>query len=192
MMSFTPNGIEASAPLPAACSGATCTHASTRASSSGIRSTAGASARSRASRDTCCQSRNVSSRVGPAARRAVSAGAVTHAATVVRNVRRLMCLLSRVILPLDVLLDVGAVEPDVAQIAGRVSLSLIAKVLGLRVAAPAPGGDRPGADAVAELDDGDEAVAGGAVHFLCAAERARAERGERSPAGGRERHRNAR
>ena len=48
------------------------------------------------------------------------------------------------VLPLDVLLDVVAVEPDVTQIAGRVPLGLIAEMLRLRVAALAARGNCPG------------------------------------------------
>src|SRR3954451_18322247 len=70
------------------------------------------------------------------------------------------------VIPLDVLLDVVAIEPDVTEIAGRVALGLIAEVLRIRIAALPARGDRPRADAVAELDNGDEAVAAGAVHLL--------------------------
>src|SRR4051812_3988122 len=87
------------------------------------------------------------------------------------------------VVPLDVLLDVVAIEPDVTEIAGRVALGLIAEVLRFRVAAFAACGDRSRADAVAELDNGDEAVAGGAVHLLRPVG-ARAKGRQRAPPGG--------
>jgi hypothetical protein len=52
------------------------------------------------------------------------------------------------------------------------------------MAAFAAGGDGAGADFVAELDDGDEAVAAGAVPLLRSGIGLRAEGGERSPDGG--------
>src|SRR5258706_15405748 len=76
------------------------------------------------------------------------------------------------------------VEVDVAQVPRAVALRLILEVLRLRIAALAAGRDRLRADLVAELDDGDEAVAGVAVHLLCVLVAARAERGQRSPARG--------
>src|SRR5262245_13194288 len=96
------------------------------------------------------------------------------------------------VLPLDVLLHISAVEPDVAQVAARVALRLVAEVLRLRIAALASGSHCPGAHAIAELDHRHEAVAGGAVHLLRAAVGTRAERGQRAPAGRRERNRDAR
>src|SRR5215468_4053261 len=166
-----------------------------------MRSTAGASARSRISRDACCQSRKVSRRGGPATSRpSASVGAARGAAAALRNTRRLTrtpnatchipdLLLPRMVLPLDVLLHVSAVEPDVAQVAARVALCLVAEVLRFRITALASSGHGPGAHAIAELDDRHEAVAGGAVHLLRAAVGTRAERGQRSPAGGGERNR---
>src|SRR5262245_37406959 len=96
------------------------------------------------------------------------------------------------VLALLMRVDVLAVEVDLAQIAGRIARRLIAEVLRLRIAALAARADRPRTDAIAELDDGDEAVAAGAVHFLGAGIGARAERRERSPARRGEAHRHAR
>src|SRR4029079_667713 len=95
------------------------------------------------------------------------------------------------VLAFDMLLDVVAVEPDVTQIPGRVALGLIAEMLRLRVAALAARGNRPGTYTVAELDDGDEAVTGGAVHLLGPVG-ARTEGGERAPPRRGEADRNAR
>src|SRR6185295_17772142 len=58
--------------------------------------------------------------------------------------------LARMVLTFDVLLDIVAVEPHVAQVAGRVALGLIAEVLRLRIAALAARGHRPGAHPIAE------------------------------------------
>src|SRR4051794_15205277 len=60
------------------------------------------------------------------------------------------------------------------------------------MAAFAAGGDRPGADARAELDDRDEAVAAGPVPATRAGIGTRGEGGERAPARIAERHRDAR
>src|SRR5688572_4663425 len=61
-----------------------------------------------------------------------------------------------------------------------------------RVAALTAGGDSAGFHAVAELDDGDEAVAARAVPALAALEGPRPERGERAPARRGEAHGQAR
>src|SRR5678816_4246655 len=83
---------------------------------------------------------------------------------------------------LGVSLQLRGIEVDLAQVAGGVARRLIVEVLRRGVAALAAGrhGSRP--DLVAEFDDGDEAVAADAVHLLHPGRRARAERGERSPA----------
>src|ERR1041385_3720199 len=60
------------------------------------------------------------------------------------------------------------------------------------MAALATGGHRDRAHGVAEIDRGDEAVAGVSVPALRARPRVGAERGERSPDAARERHREAR
>src|SRR5471030_3254073 len=86
------------------------------------------------------------------------------------------------VLALRVARELRRIEVDVAQIARAVSLGLIVEVLRLRVAALAAGRHRLRAHRVAELDDGDEAVAGVAVHFLRGLVAARAERRERAPA----------
>jgi hypothetical protein len=76
------------------------------------------------------------------------------------------------------------VEIDLAQIAGRVALGLVVEVRRARVAALAAGADGAGADAGAELDGSDEAVAAQAVIALGPVLPARAERGERAPGAG--------
>src|SRR5215831_1666545 len=85
------------------------------------------------------------------------------------------------VLPLDVALELRPVEVHVAQVARRVATRLIVEVRRPRIAALASRRHRLRAHAIAELDDGDEAVAGRAVHPLRAARRARTERGERAP-----------
>src|SRR5439155_23973917 len=82
---------------------------------------------------------------------------------------------------LGVTLQLVAIEIHVAQVAGGIPRRLVAEVRRRRAAALAAGADCFCADAIAELDDGDEAVAAGAVHLLRARIRARAERRERSP-----------
>src|SRR5947209_20625696 len=88
------------------------------------------------------------------------------------------------VLALDVALQLGTIEVHVSQIARAVSRGLIVEVRRRRIAALAAGRDRPGPHAIAEFDDGDEAVPAGAVHLLRAFVRARAERRERTPPRG--------
>src|SRR4051794_1012215 len=91
-----------------------------------------------------------------------------------------------------VALQLIEIKVDVAQVAGRVALRLIVEVLRRRIAAFAAGRDRARAHAVlAELDDGDEAVAAGAIHALRAGVGPRAERGQRAPGRRREADRDA-
>src|SRR5690349_4431153 len=92
---------------------------------------------------------------------------------------------------LGVPLDVGPVEIHLAEIAFRVALGLIVEVRRLRIAVEPARGDRPRPHAIAEFDDGDEAVAGVAVHLLRVRIGARAEGGERSPARRGEAYRDA-
>ena len=70
------------------------------------------------------------------------------------------------VFPLDVALQLGGIEIHFAQIAGAVALGLIVEVRRAGIAALAAGRHGPGADAVAELDHGDEAVAAGPVDLL--------------------------
>src|SRR5579872_3316956 len=86
------------------------------------------------------------------------------------------------VLAARVSLQLLRIEIHVSQIAFAVALCLITEVRRPGIAALAAGADRLRADLVAELDDGDEAVAGGAVHLLRALVGARAERRERAPA----------
>src|SRR5206468_1410070 len=86
--------------------------------------------------------------------------------------------LAGMVLPVDVVLEVGTVEVDVAQIAGTVPFGLIVEVRRRRIAALATGGDSLCAYFFSELDHGDEAVAAGAVPFLCPWVGARSERGK--------------
>src|SRR3954451_11396122 len=89
-------------------------------------------------------------------------------------------------------LELVGIEIDLAQRSRRVALRLISEVRGVGVAALASGGNRAGADALAELDHGDEAVAIVAVPPLGARPGLRAEGGERAVAAFRKRHRDAR
>src|SRR5690349_2963184 len=94
---------------------------------------------------------------------------------------------------LGVPLQLLRVEIHLAQVAGGVALRLIVEVLRLRIAALAAGRHGARADAVlAELDDGDEAVAARPVHPLRARIRPGAERRQRSPRRRGEADRNAR
>src|SRR5215211_3128241 len=99
---------------------------------------------------------------------------------------------TRVVRPGSVTLELRRVEVHVAKIAGAVALRLVIEVWRLRVAALAACRHRSRLHAVAELHDRDEAVAARAVPFLRVLVRARAERGQRAPARGREAHGNAR
>src|SRR5665647_3587973 len=96
------------------------------------------------------------------------------------------------ILPLGVILQLRAIEVDVPQLARGVPHRLVVEVRRLRIATFTAGGNRLRAHAVAELDDGDEAVATGTIHLLRTLVGARAERRERSPSRGREPDRDAR
>src|SRR5205085_9256368 len=59
--------------------------------------------------------------------------------------------------------EVRLVEIDRPQIPRCIALGLVVEMGRVRMAALAAGGDRPGAQPRAEFDDGDEAVAAGAV-----------------------------
>src|SRR5277367_1710821 len=98
---------------------------------------------------------------------------------------------SGVVFPLDMAIEIGAIEIDLTQIAGAVAFCLIVKVWRSGVAALATGSDGLCMDLVAELDYGDEAVAAGAVPLLCSWIGARAERGKGAPEGGSKAYRNA-
>ncbi len=67
-----------------------------------------------------------------------------------------------------VAVEVLRVEVHLAQVAAGVASDLIVEVLRSRVAAFAACGDGKGPDPGPELDDGYEAVAGGAIPALCA------------------------
>src|SRR5262245_40958911 len=96
------------------------------------------------------------------------------------------------VFPLDVPFQLVAIEIDVAQIAGAVAHCLIVEMRRPRIAALSARGDGLRAHAIAELDDGDEAVAGGPVDLFGSPVAAGAERRERSPARRSEADRNAR
>src|SRR5687768_10185905 len=83
-------------------------------------------------------------------------------------------------------------EIDLAQVAARIALGLVVEVGRARISALASCRDRPRPYPIAELDDGDKAVAAGPVPAARAGIGSRAERGERSPAGRDERNRQAR
>ena len=85
--------------------------------------------------------------------------------------RRLPVLLPRPVPPLDMAGELVGVEIDRAQIAGGVALRLIGEMRRARVAAFAARGDRDRADARAEFDHRDEAVAAGAVLALACPDR---------------------
>src|SRR6185503_20950632 len=99
--------------------------------------------------------------------------------------------LPRLVFALGVTLELIAIEVDVAQIAGRIALRLIVEVLRPGHAVQAAGGHRLRLHLIAELDDGDEAVAARAIPLLGVGIRARAERGQRAPPRRREHHRRA-
>src|SRR5690606_6794952 len=92
----------------------------------------------------------------------------------------------------DVSLEFARLEIHLAQVARAVALGLVVEVRRSRIAAFAAGGDRARGHLVAELHRGDEAVAAGAVVALRAGPAMRAERRQRAPARGGERHRDAR
>src|SRR5438128_140922 len=96
--------------------------------------------------------------------------------------------LAGMIAALDMARQVGLVEIDRPQISRRVALRFVVEVRRARMTALAAGGHRPGAQARAELDHGDEAVAAGAVPAPRAWISARGEGSERAPAGRGERH----
>ena len=135
-------------------------------------------------------------RSGPAVRRRHAGrevdGGTSRAASAEPHDRGLTLLLPRPVRPLRVLLDVRAVEVDLAQVAGGVALGLVVEVRRRRIAALAAGAHRPRPHAVAELHHRHEAVAARAVHLLRARVGARAERRQRSPARRREADRDAR
>src|SRR5207342_67900 len=99
--------------------------------------------------------------------------------------------LAWVVRPFDMRLQFVGPEVDGAQVARRVALGFVVEVRRLRIAALAADGDRARADLLPELDDGDEAVAAGAVVPLGARPSMGAERRERAPARGDEGYRDA-
>src|SRR5256885_17112680 len=96
------------------------------------------------------------------------------------------------ILALGVADQLGAIEVHLAQMTRGVARGLVVEMWRPGMTALVARRDRDGPHAVTELDDRDEAVATGSVPALGPGVGARAERGERAPAGGRKRHRNAR
>src|SRR5262245_6034593 len=92
------------------------------------------------------------------------------------------------VLPLDVTLQLRAVEVHGPQVTRAVPLCLIVEVRRCGVAALAAGSDRNGAHAVTELDYGHEAVAAGSINLLGAAIGTRTKGSERAPACRGERH----
>src|SRR5688572_28369994 len=102
-------------------------------------------------------------------------------------------LLPRVVTPLRVPDQLRRVEVHGAEVPGAVPDGLIIEMLRRRMPAFSARrhGDRPHTIA-SEFDDRDETVSTRAVHSLRAGIPSRAIRGERTPAGRRERYRNAR
>src|SRR5205814_10369035 len=92
-------------------------------------------------------------------------------------------LLARMVLPLDMVLDVRAVEVDIPQIPRTVPFRLIVEVRRRGVAALAACGDGLRAHFFSKLDHGNEAVPARPVPLLCAGVGARSERRKRSPDG---------
>src|SRR5262245_4776773 len=87
----------------------------------------------------------------------------------VENFCPILCcsdLVSRMIHPLGVTLELRAVEIHISQIARAVTFRLIIEVGRRRIAALAAGGHGFGSHSLAELDDGDKAVAAGPVNLL--------------------------
>src|SRR3712207_6156080 len=79
---------------------------------------------------------------------------------------RAFYLPARAITPLCVRVDLRRIEVHLAQVARRVARRLIVEVPRLGIAALAAGRHGPCANAVPELDDGDEAVAARPVPAL--------------------------
>src|SRR5471032_1628048 len=101
-------------------------------------------------------------------------------------------LLTRMVLTVGVTGQLRRIKVDIPQIAGTVALRLIVEVFRRHSAGFTAGRYRLRTHLVTELDDGDEAVAGVAVHLLRAFVGSRAERRERSQAGRGEADRKAR
>src|SRR5438445_5315032 len=96
------------------------------------------------------------------------------------------------VLALGVADQLGAIEVHLAQMTRGVARGLVVEMRRPGMTALAARRDRDGPHAVTELDDRDEAVATGSVPALGPGVGARAEGGERTPAGGGKRHRHAR
>src|SRR5205823_2357554 len=90
-----------------------------------------------------------------------------------------------------VLRELSRIEVHLSQIARGIAFRLVVEMRALRVATFAAGCDRSRADAVTELNDGDEAVAARAVPLLRVGILTGRERRERSPLRRREHHRDA-
>src|SRR5262245_40402304 len=82
----------------------------------------------------------------------------------------------------SVALELVGIEVHRPKVARRVQLGLIVEMPGTQLTAFPAGGHRARSHAIAKLDDGDEAVAGGAVDLLRSLVGPRAERRERAPA----------
>ena len=91
---------------------------------------------------------------------------------------------------LGMALQLFGIEVGGAQVSGGVAFGFVVEMGRLGMAAFATGGDGAGADLVAELDDGDEAVAAGAVTLFGSGIGSRSERGKRAPERGGEGNRN--
>src|SRR6266566_4632117 len=98
----------------------------------------------------------------------------------------------RVVFALGVTYQLRAIEVHRPQITGGVSPRLVVEVWVAGMAALAAGGDRPGAYAVPEFDNGHEAVAARPVPALRPRVGTRAEGRQRAPSRRRERHGDAR
>src|SRR6476620_4218651 len=93
--------------------------------------------------------------------------------------------------PLSVSFELRRIKVYLSEIPGAVAHGLVVEVRRRRIAALATRGDCSRAHAFTELDDGDEAVAAGAVPFLRSGIWAGSERCQRSPSRRGERNRNA-
>src|SRR5262249_52541367 len=102
-----------------------------------------------------------------------------------------VALVPRMIRPLSVTMELRAVEIHIPQIARAVTFRLIIEVGRRRIAALSAGGHGFGSHSLAELDDGDKAVAAGPVNLLRPLVQARAERGQPAPHRPSQAHRDA-
>src|SRR6187401_2898364 len=111
-------------------------------------------------------------RFGPSGARSLACGVILTSNVPVAFIS----LLAGLVFALGVTFELIAIEVDVAKFAGCVAIRLIVEVFRAGHAVQAAGGHRLRLHLITELDHSHEAVAAGAVPFLRAGIRARAER----------------